>query len=95
MSLKVKTKKITKNKTIQKFVRINIDEKLDVILSSYSLEYPLFSNAEIIKMLISKGISKNKKNSFSQILLNQEFINVDEKEQFQWLEVNQISRKSN
>ena len=91
MSVKVKT--TTKLKSTQRFVRINIDEKLNKVLNEYSDEYPLFTNAEIIKLLISKGISQNKKSSFSQILSNQKFVDVDEVDQFQWLDKNQISRK--
>ena len=91
MSIKVKT--IAKSKSTQRFVRINIDAKLNKILNEYSDEYPLFTNAEIIKLLISKGISQNKKSSFSQILSNQKFVDVDEVDQFQWLDKNQISRK--
>ncbi len=83
-----------KPKSIQRFVRINIDEKLNKILNEYSNEYPLFTNAEIIKLLISKGISQNKKPSFSQILSNQEFVDIPEGDQFKWLIQNQISRKS-
>ena len=93
MTVKLKTKTTTKPKSVQKFVRINIDEKLNKILNEYSDEYPLFTNAEIIKLLISKGISQNKKLSFGQILSNQEFVDIPEEDQFKWLIQNQISRK--
>ena len=80
MTVKLKTKTTLKPKSVQRFVRINIDEKLNKILNEYSDEYPLFTNAEIIKLLISKGISQNKKLSFGQILSNQEFVDIPEED---------------
>jgi hypothetical protein len=91
MSVNVITK--PKVKSPQKFVRINIDPKLDKILIDLSREYPLFSNAEIIKMLLSKGIRQTQKNSFEDILSGQEFLNYKtEKEQFDFLKKNKLMK---
>ena len=92
MTVTTKTKLKTK-KTVQKFVRINIDTKLDKILAEYNQEYPLFSNAEIIKMLISKGIRQNQKQRFKQILQGQSFVDVGgEQDQFDWLRKNNFMK---
>jgi hypothetical protein len=92
---KAKLKNTKKLKVVQKFVRINIDSKLDKILSEYMREYPLLSNSDIIKMLVSKGIRQKQKQTFKQILGNQIYLNQDNEEnQFQWLIDNGLDRKS-
>jgi hypothetical protein len=59
--------KVTKKK--QKFIRLNIDEKLENLLKVLETEYPLLSKVDIIRMLLSKAIKENEKNiSLSQIL---------------------------
>jgi len=90
MSVKTKLKS---KKVVQKFVRVNIDAKLDKILREYNQEYPLFSNAEIIKMLISQGIRQKQKQSFKQILRGQMFVDLDdEQDQFDWLRKNNFMK---
>ena len=49
----VKTKSA---KTKQKFVRINIDPKLEHYLSLYEEKYPLFSRSDVVRMLLSQSI---------------------------------------
>lgn len=74
---------------------VKIDYKSDKILNKYSQEPPLFTNAEIIKMLISQVIRKKQTLSFKQILSGQEFLNIeDQNAQFKWLVDNGLDRKS-
>ena len=78
MSVKVKTKTTkTTPKTKQKFIRLNLDEKLNEILDFYQEKYTLLSKAEIVRMLLSEGVwklknsSNNKSNtSFKEIFDN-------------------------
>jgi hypothetical protein len=93
---KLKTKS-TATKTVQKFVRVNIDSRLDKILNQYSQDYPLFSNSDIIRMLISRGIRRNQLQSFKTILSGNTFIDMNDNEdsQYQWLVDNGLDRKSN
>ena len=82
-------------KKIQKFVRLNIDDKLEKILIDYSKEYPLFNNTDIIRMILSKGIRSKQTRTFKEILSGRNFIDIDEEEaQFQWLIDNGLDRKS-
>lgn len=82
MSVKVKNPK-----TKQKFVRINIDQKLDNYFNLYEKEYPLLNRADIVKMLLSQSIRQNQKSqTFKQILKNSTFLKPqDEDAQFDFL----------
>jgi hypothetical protein len=91
MSVKVKTKTTkTTPKTKQKFIRLNLDEKLNEILDFYQEKYTLLSKAEIVRMLLSEGVwklknsSNNQSNtSFKEILSSGKFLNIEnEDEQF-------------
>lgn len=69
------TVKVKNPKTKQKFVRINIDQKLDNYFSLYEKEYPLLNRADIVKMLLSQSIRQNQKSqTFKQILKNSTFL---------------------
>ena len=93
MTTLLKTQK--KIQKAQKFVRLNIDEKLEKILIDYSKEYPLFNNTDIIRMILSKGIRSKQTRTFKEILSGRNFIDIDEEEaQFQWLIDNGLDRKS-
>ena len=73
---------------------VKIDYKLDKILNQYNQEFPLFTNAEIIKMPIPQVIRKKQTLSFKQILSDQEFLDIeDQNAQFKWLVDNGLDRK--
>lgn len=83
MSVQTLNKKTDKTK--QSFVRINIDDKLDKILSRYQRDYPLLSRADIIKMLLSQSIRANQ--TLAEVMEGAEFLDVEgEDEQFDFLD---------
>jgi hypothetical protein len=84
------TTKVQKKQLQQKFIRITLDSKLQLITDRYSEDYPLLGQSEILKMLICNGLKKEK-NTFKQILANSQFADViDEDEQFQILKQNDL-----
>jgi hypothetical protein len=51
--MSVKTKKLS-TKSVQKFVRLNLDEKLDQLLTEFEQQYQLLNRSDIIRMLLSE-----------------------------------------
>ena len=92
MSTNVKIKTIPISK--QRFIRITLDSKLEKILSLLQEEFPLLSNIEIIKMLISIGFkNKQKSMSFKEILASHTFLEIEtEDEQFEFLRQNGLMK---
>lgn len=45
-----------KSKTKQKIVRINIDSNLDYYLAQIKSKYPLLTDSEALKLIISSGL---------------------------------------
>jgi metal-responsive CopG/Arc/MetJ family transcriptional regulator len=97
MSDNVKTKPKTSKKTsvskTQKFIRINIDDKLDSILNRYIKEYPLFNRSDIVKLLLSKAIKQDSDKSLLDIMKGATFIDIDdENAQFAFLRKHNLSK---
>jgi len=90
---KIKTKFKNNSKVKQKFIRINIDDKLDTILNKYAIEYPLFSRSDIVKLLLSRVIRQDEEKSLLKIMEGASFIDIsDEDEQFDFLRKNSLSK---
>jgi hypothetical protein len=49
-----KTKNTSKTKSKQKFLRLNLDSKLDNFIQSYQSKYSLLSQGDIVRMLLSE-----------------------------------------
>jgi hypothetical protein len=49
-----KTKNTPKVKSKQKFLRLNLDSKLDNFIQSYQSKYSLLSQGDIVRMLLSE-----------------------------------------
>jgi metal-responsive CopG/Arc/MetJ family transcriptional regulator len=64
MNTKVKTllKKATASKTKQRFIRLNLDQKLDQMLSEFEVQYKLLNRSDIIRMLLSEIYFSKKQN---------------------------------
>lgn len=56
----VKSETLKKGKPKQKFVRLNIDERLESVLQEYENRYSLLSRSDIVRMLLSEAIETNK-----------------------------------
>jgi hypothetical protein len=88
---KAKPTNTVTTKTPQKVVRITIDAKLQDILDNMQNQYPLLSNTDLIKVLMSNGY-KNQKTGFMKaveiaksVQVPKEYQNLTEDEQFEVL----------
>jgi|688.fasta_scaffold471879_2 hypothetical protein len=85
MSVNVKTKskigkKTTSAKKPQKFIRINIDDKLDSVLNHYSKDYPLFNRSDIVKLLLSRAIKQDLDKSLLEVMKGASFVDIEDEE---------------
>lgn len=94
VKIKSKTvKKIALTKKSQKFIRINIDDKLDSILNRYSSDYPLFNKSDIVKLLLSKAIKQDSDKSLLEVMKGANFVDIeDEDTQFTFLRKHGLSK---
>lgn len=66
-----KIKSISKKSNKNEIVRIVIDDLLAQVVKKYKCNYPLLSSTEIIKIILSNGISNDSKDqNISQFLKN-------------------------
>ncbi|MEI6728555.1 MAG: hypothetical protein WCK98_02825 [bacterium] len=81
-------------KKTQRFIRLNVDDKLDYYFKLLERDYPLMSRSELLKMLVSQALSQNqRKKSFKQILQGSNFINIENEDaQFEFLRKNGIMK---
>lgn len=85
MSVNVKTrsktgKKMALAKKPQKFIRINIDDKLDSILNRYTKDYPLFNRSDIVKLLLSRAIKQDSDKSLLEVMKGASFVDIEDEE---------------
>ena len=88
-----KTKVTTKSPTKkQQVVRLTIDDKLNAVIQKKLLQYPLLNTTEILKMILSDGITKYEKQGFAKAVeiankvgVRNEYKNLSEDEQFELL----------
>ena len=88
-----KTKVTSKSPTKkQQVVRLTIDNKLNAVIQKKLLQYPLLNTTEILKMILSDGITKYEKQGFAKAVeiankvgVRDEYKNLTEDEQFELL----------
>lgn len=86
---KISTNSPTKK---QQVVRLTIDDKLNAVIQKKLLQYPLLNTTEILKMILSDGITKYEKQGFAKAVeitnkvgVRDEYKNLTEDEQFEVL----------
>ena len=60
---KISTNSPTKK---QQVVRLTIDDKLNAVIQKKLLQYPLLNTTEILKMILSDGITKYERQGFAK-----------------------------
>ena len=82
----------------QQVVRLTIDDKLNAVIQKKLLQYPLLNTTEILKMILSDGITKYEIKGFAMAVeiankvgVRDEYKNLTEDEQFDLLAKNDLN----